>query len=245
MLYHCTDTLPSDLERTRALLYTVSDEAQPVAKRAIAALGIAHMIIENCKTEPLSRRIQLYAGRSFRCAGEASLRTRKWLTFALPNLAFRLAIQMIAFRCHPSGHSMTVMRQSGISPGQDVRSAWEGGAHLALLASSDSFRGWDKESLHAALTCIWHHVIYLPAPYGADDDWKTHVQQLAKWVMPLLSMLAEVLAAMNPNDTRLIRLIERRQQAIRLLLDERCGKFVDDVTHASSRTPNRGANLSW
>lgn len=41
--------------------------------------------------------------------------------------------------------------------------------------------------------------------------------------MPLLSSLAEALVAMNPHDTRLIPLLERRQQAIRLLLEDRAG----------------------
>ncbi len=240
MLYHCTDTLPSDLERTRALLYTVSDEAQPVAKRAIAALGIAHMIIENCKTGASVAKDSAVCWLELSMRWGSIVAHKEMADVRLAESGLQISdtddrIPLPSIRPLDDRHA-----PKRISPGQDVRSAWEGGAHLALLASSDSFRGWDKESLHAALTCIWHHVIYLPAPYGADDDWKTHVQQLAKWVMPLLSMLAEVLAAMNPNDTRLIRLIERRQQAIRLLLDERCGKFADDVTHASSRNSEPG-----
>ncbi len=235
MIYRCVDTLPSDLERTRALLYTVSDDAQPVEKRGLAALGIAHMIIESRKNG--SPVVKDSAPRWLELA-------MRWGSIvAHKEMAdFRLAESSLqindAYDRSPLPCVTPLDDRHGskrLSPSQDVRSAWESGANLTLVASSESFKGWDKDCLRAALSCVSNHVVYLAAAYGTEGDWKPHVQQLSSWVMPLLSMLANALTAMNPNDTRFNRLLERRRQAIRLMLDERSGKFEVDMTPSCSQ----------
>ena len=235
MIYHSEDTLPSDLKRTRALLHTVANEGQPTGERGHAALGIANIIIKNRKQGTAN-------------STDSSVR---WLELAMRwgNIVahrdvanFRLAESELQ-TCDaddrillPSVKPLNDRHApNSLSPTPDVRNAWERGAHLALLASSASFNGWDKECLRAALTCVYHHVVYLPPSYGAEGKWLPHVKEVGGWVIPLLSLLAEALVAINPHDTRLLRLLERRQQAIRLLLEDRAGKFTGETTPSSSR----------
>lgn len=233
MIYHSVDTLPSDLARTRTLLYTVADEDQPSEKRAQAALGIAHMIIEgrtqgiaNAKDSStrwleLSMRwgsIIAHRDMANLCLAESGLQTCD-----LDDRILLPSVKPLNER-HPP---------KSLSPIPEVRNIWERGAHLALQASKAAFNGWDKDCLRAALSCLYHHVVYLTPVYGTEGKWLPHVKEVGGWVLPLLSMLVEALDAMNPNDTRLIRLLERRHQAIRLLLEDRAGTFSDQVIPAS------------
>ncbi len=234
MIYHSVDTLPSDLGRTRTLLYTVADEAQVSEMRAQAALGIAHMIIEGRKQGSTN------ANDSSVCWLELAMRWGSIVAHRdMANL--RLAEsglqtcdvddRILLPSLKPLDDQLT---PKALSPIPDVRKAWELGAHLALLASREAFKGWDKECLRAALSCVYHHVVYLPRSYGTEEKWLPHVKEVGGWVMPLLSLLAEALAATNPNDTQLIHLLERRQQAIRLLLEDRAGKFTGEMMRSSS-----------
>lgn len=239
MIYHSRETLPSNLERTRALLYTVADETQPTDKRGDAALGIAHMVIESRKQgssnlkDSSSRWLEL----GMRWGNIVAHRDMANFRLAESGLQTSDSDDRVVLPSIQSLDARTAPKT--ISPVPDARSAWERGAQLALLASATNFKGWDKECLRAAISCVYHHVVYLPAAYGTEGNWKTHVTELGRWIIPLLSLLSEALVAMNPSDTRLIRMLVRRQQAIRLLLEDRTGKYAREMTLPSLKEDGR------
>ena len=240
MIYHSTDTLPPDLENARALLYKVSDESQPTEERGLAALGIAHLIIENRKSGAISSKDSSVRWLELAMRWGSILAHKEMADVRLAEIGLQISDSDDRI---PLPSVMPIDERNSdkkVSLRADVRTAWEGGAHLALIASSSLFKDWDKECLRAAFTCVSHHAVYLPAVYGGDGDFKHHAQQIANWVMPLLSMLTNVLIAISPNDTRLKRLLERRQQAIRLFLEDRAGELASELAPSAPRISEPG-----
>ena len=229
MIYHSTaDTLPEEFADTRALLYTASDESQPRAERARAALGIGRWIIEN-------RRAGVTAPKD---------RADRWLDVAMrwgSVVAHTVAADMMLAEAglklsyadeHLPLPSVVPLDKNNalttLAPRTDVRYAWEGGAHLALTGSLCRFREWDEESLEAAFTCVSYHVAYLPPSYGASRLTQEHARPLLNWAVPLLWLIGKCLITVRPNDKKQARTLERRQQAIRLMLEYAAAEPLPD-----------------